>query len=238
VLDVVSIYLQLEQSPTSWVRYQMAQQARTRIGEWEFLLQPGTANAGVVLVHDIYGLDNYIDSVTRRLSDEAYWAAAIDLFRGKRPSTLEEGFKIRSELKENEVLDALQSGLTLLNKKMGADARIGSMGFCMGGGFALLAACNLNFDFCVDYYGMIEDAERVKGVEGPIVLMLGSEDERVTPWAFQYLLPAATKHKKRVDIHLYPNAQHGFHRPNWQGHNPEAARDAWQKTLQFLSQFK
>lgn len=216
----------------------MAQQAKTRMSEWDFLLHSGTANAGVVLVHEIYGMDDYIDSVAGKFSQEGYWAAAVDLFRGKRCSSLEEGFKIRSQLKEKAVLDALQSGLRLLKSKMGADARIGSMGFCMGGGYALLGACNLDFAFCVDYYGMIEDAEQVKGVKGPIILMLGSEDERVTPWAFQYLLPAATKHKKRVDVHLYPNARHAFHRPNWEGHNAEAASDAWEKTLLFLSQFK
>jgi len=208
------------------------------MGEWDFLLYSGTANVGVILVHEIYGLDDYADSVARRLSEEGYWAAAVDLFRGKRPSSVEEGLKIRSELKEKEVLDALQSGLALLKGKMHADARIGSMGFCMGGGFALLGACNLDFAFCIDYYGMIENAEQVKGARGPIELMLGSEDERVTPWAFQYLLPAATKHKKRIDVHLYPNARHAFHRPNWEGHNADAARDAWQKTLLFLSQFK
>ena len=208
------------------------------MGEWDFLLYSGTANVGVILVHEIYGLDDYADSVARRLSEEGYWAAAVDLFRGKRPSSVEEGLKIRSKLKEKEVLDALQSGLALLKGKMHADARIGSMGFCMGGGFALLGACNLDFAFCIDYYGMIENAEQVKGARGPIELMLGSEDERVTPWAFQYLLPAATKHKKRIDVHLYPNARHAFHRPNWEGHNADAARDAWQKTLLFLSQFK
>jgi carboxymethylenebutenolidase len=216
----------------------MAQQAKTRMGQWDFLLHSGTANTGVVLVHEIYGLDDYIDSVARKFSDEGYWAAAVDLFRGKSCSSLEEGLKIRSQLKEKDVLDALQSGLSLLKSKMGANARIGSMGFCMGGGYALLGACNLDFAFCVDYYGMIEDAEQVKTVKGPIVLMLGSEDERVTPWAFQHLLPAAAKHKKRVDVHLYPNARHAFHRPNWEGHNAEAASDAWEKTLLFLSQFK
>jgi carboxymethylenebutenolidase len=237
VLGVVSIYLKLKHSSTR-CGVQVTQQAKTRMGEWNFLLHSGTGNAGVVLVHEIYGLDDYIDSVARKFSDEGYWAAAVDLFQGKRPSSLEEGFKIRSELKEKEALDALQSGLDLLKVKMGSNAKIGSMGFCMGGGFALLGACNLDFAFCVDYYGMIEDAEQVKGVRGPIGLMLGSEDQRVTPWAFQYLLPAATKHQKRVDVHLYPNARHAFHRPNWEGHNAEAARDAWQKTLLFLSQFK
>lgn len=207
-------------------------------GRWDYRLHTGSSNVAVVLVHEILGFDDYIDSVAARLSERGAWVAAVDLYRGKYASSLEEGFKFRSALKEEEVLDALGSGLNLLRERGGSDVKVGSMGFCMGGGLALLGACKLKMVFCVDYYGMIENVEQVKGVKGPIQLILASEDKRVTPWAYQQLLPAATKYKKRVDIHLYPNAQHAFHRPNWEGHNAEAAKDAWEKTVSFLSQFK
>ena len=216
----------------------MVHGVRTKMGEWDFRLHAGNSKVGVVLVHEIFGFDEYVDSVAEQLSQEGYWAAAVDLFRGKYASNLGEGFKFRAALKESDLLDALGSGLDLLRGKIGEGARVGSMGFCMGGSVALLGACNLDFQFCVDYYGLIEDAEKVAGLKGPLVLMLASEDERVTPWAFEHLLPAATKHKKRVDVHLYPNARHAFHRPNWEGHNAEGAKDAWEKTLLFLSQFK
>jgi carboxymethylenebutenolidase len=193
---------------------------------------------GVVLVHEIFGFDDYMDSVAARLSQTGIWVAAVDLYHGKYAANLEEGFKFRSALKEQEVLDALGSGLQLLRVKVGGRVKVGSMGFCMGGGIALLGACNLNMAFCVDYYGMIENVEQVNGVKGPIQLMLASEDERVTPWAYEQFLPAATKYKKSVDVHLYPHAQHAFHRPNWEGHSAEAAKDAWEKTVTFLSQFK
>ena len=193
---------------------------------------------GVVLVHEIFGFDDYIDSVAARLSKIGAWVAAVDLYRGKYASSLEEGFRFRFALKEEEVLDVLGSGLNLLRERAGSDVKVGSMGFCMGGGLALLGACSLNMAFCVDYYGMIENVEQIKDVNGPIQLILASEDERVTPWAFQQLLPAAKKYKKRVEMHLYPNTQHAFHRPNWEGHNAEAAKDAWEKTVSFLSQFK
>ena len=188
---------------------------------------------GVVLVHEIFGLDDYMDSVAARLSGTGTWVAAVDLYHGKYAANLEEGFKLRSALKELEVLDALGSGLQLLRVKVGGKAKVGSMGFCMGGGIALLGACNLNMAFCVDYYGMIENVEQVNGVKGPIQLILASEDERVTPWAYQQFLPAATKYKKRVDVHLYPNAKHAFHRPNWEGHNAEATKMRGRKRLTF-----
>lgn len=205
---------------------------------WDFHLHSGDSSVGVVLVHEVFGLDDYIESVAAQLAREGFWVAAVDLYRGRYAANLEEAFKLRSSLKEQEVLDALQSGLQALGEKIGGKAKIGSMGFCMGGGFALLGACNLPMAFCVDYYGLIENAEQLKGIKGPIQLILASEDERVTPWAYQTLLPAATKYKKRVDVHLYPNAHHAFHRPNWERHDAEAAKDVWSKTLKFLSQFK
>jgi carboxymethylenebutenolidase len=215
-----------------------AQSTKVTAGRWDFRLHSASSNVGTVLVHEILGLDDYVESVAAELALAGFWAAAVDLYRGRYAASLEEGFKLRASLKEVEVLDALASGLQMLQGRIGEMAKVGSMGFCMGGGFALLGACNLKMDFCVDYYGMMENVEQVKGARGPLQLVLASEDERVTPWAYQHLLPAATKYKKRVDVHLYPNARHAFHRPNWEGHNPEAAKDAWAKTLSFLSQFK
>ena len=167
-----------------------------------------------------------------------YWAAAVDIFRGKKPATLEEGRSIRESLTKEEAVEALGNGLKLLRERIGGKARVGTMGFCMGGGFALLGACNLEFDFCINYYGMVQKIMEVQGLRCPIQLVLGSEDDRVNTWAFQSFLPAAMKYKKRVDVHLYPDVGHAFHRPNWEGHNSEAARDAWAKTLEFLSSFR
>jgi carboxymethylenebutenolidase len=215
-----------------------SQGLKVKQGEWDFRLHRGSTRVGIVLVHEIYGLDDYIESVASELSHNGIWAAGVDLFKGELATSLEEGFKLRQSLQEKDVLDALRAGHQLLTDHVGKDAKVGSMGFCMGGSFALLGACNLPLSFCVDYYGMIEDAGQLKGVSGPIQLILGSEDERVTPWAYQQFLPAAMKHKIRADIQLYPRARHAFHRPAWEGHNAEAAADAWFRTLQFLSQFK
>jgi len=216
----------------------MSDGTEMRRGAWTFRVYSGRSNLGILLVHEIFGLEQYIESVASKLCEEGYWIGAVDLFHGKHPASLEEGMKIRSALKEEDVLDALKSGLDLLRGEMGPNTKVGSMGFCMGGGVALLGACELDLAFCVDYYGLIEDAQKVRDVKGPIQLVLASKDERVTPWAFQNLLPAAAKYEKRVDVYLYPNARHAFHRPNWEGHNAEAAKDAWEKTIRFLSQFK
>jgi carboxymethylenebutenolidase len=197
----------------------------------------GNPSVGVVLVHEIFGITEYTRSVAGALSEQGYQTMMVDLFEGNVASTLEEGLRFASRLERTNVLAIIGEGLDRLRERLGPATPIGSMGFCMGGGYALLGACNLDLSFCVDYYGMIQDAEEVKRLKGPVQLILGSDDNRVPSWAYTNFLPSMTTHKKRVDVHLYPHAKHAFHRPGWEGHNPEAAKDAWAKTLWFLSQF-
>ena len=206
---------------------------KVTVADREYLVFPGKYPVGVVLVHEIMGLDEYARSVAGQLAGAGYPVVAVDLFRGRWAATLQEGFGIVGQLKREDVLGTLSTGIRLLREMYQAKT-IGSMGFCMGGGYALQGACNLDFSFCIDYYGMIQDIDEIRGLKGPVVLFLGSEDPRVTPWAYTGFLPAATKYKKRVDVHLYPGAGHAFHRPSWEGHNPEAAKDAWAKTMAFL----
>ncbi len=195
----------------------------------------GTLPIGVVLVHEIFGITDYTHSVARQLSEKGYHVVAVDLFGGKTISSLNQGLQMASTLERKDVLLNLKNGRDHLHSEIGPDALIGSMGFCMGGGYALLGACNLDFDFCVDYYGMIQNADEVERLSGPVQLILGADDPRVPPWAYANLLPAMTKYQKRIDVHLYPHAQHAFHRPGWEGHNTEAAEDAWEKTIRFLN---
>lgn len=204
---------------------------------WDFFLAKGESDVGLVVIHEIFGYDPYVEDVARRLAEGGFSAAAIDLFRGAKADSLEGGMKLRESVTNDALLKGMSAGVELLRGQAGART-VGSMGFCMGGGFALQAACDLGLDFCVDFYGQIQNAEDASRLRGPVLLILGSEDARVTPWAFQHLLPAAAKHNKRVEVQLYPNAKHAFHRPGWDGHNPEAAKDAWDKTARFLSQLR
>jgi carboxymethylenebutenolidase len=206
----------------------------TSHGGWNFYLARGKGPVGLVLIHEIFGYNEYIETVANDLARAGFTTAAIDLFRGARATTLEEGFKLRTGITKEILTDGISKGAELVSRDSGA-SKVGTMGFCMGGGFALQAACDLGLGFCVDYYGMMENEQDASKLAGPVLMILASEDERVTPWAFQKFLPAAMKFKKRVEVQLYPNARHAFHRPGWEGHNPEATKDAWEKTTRFLS---
>lgn len=203
-------------------------------GGWDFYLKKGGSKVGVVVVHEIFGMNDYMHDVVSQLAEAGHSAAAIDLFRGKKVTTLEEGRELRSALTTAMMDDGVSRGIELL-RESGAK-RFGALGFCMGGGVALQVGCDLGLDFSVDYYGSIANDEDLAKLKGPVLLILASDDERVTPWAFQNMLPAAMKYKKRVEVQLYPEAKHAFHRPGGPSYHPEAAKDAWDKTLRFLNQ--
>ena len=91
-------------------------------------------------------------------------SAAIDLFGGKVATTLEEGMALHGAVTEGAFLDVLEEGRVELAARLTGPARVGTLGFCMGGGYALLGACHRPFDFAVDFYGRIDRVEEVKGL--------------------------------------------------------------------------
>ncbi|HTW55858.1 MAG TPA: dienelactone hydrolase family protein [Thermoplasmata archaeon] len=193
-------------------------------------------SVGVVVVHDIFGRGDYVRGVGRDLAAAGFPSAVVDLFGGASPTTLEEAFALRDKLTPDGVLDALDAGREAVARRLVPHAPVGTLGFCMGGGYALFGACRRRFRFAVDFYGRIERADDVEGLEGPVLALLASEDERITPWAFAELLPAATRFKKRVTVELYPGVRHAFHRPGGETYNAAAAADAWARTLRFLEE--
>jgi carboxymethylenebutenolidase len=197
----------------------------------------GTKGAvGVVVIHEVFGRDDYVRSVGRALAAAGYPAAVVDLYGGAYGTSVEEALALRTKLTDHDVLERLDSARTAVARRLVPRARVGTLGFCMGGGYALLAACKRRFDFAVDYYGKIEHADDVEGLQGPVLCLLASEDERITPWAFAELLPAAMRCKKRVTVELYPGVRHGFHRPGRDLYDAAAAQDAWHRTLAFLEE--
>ena len=200
----------------------------------EFTGSGGTV--GVVLIHDIFGRGPYMRSVADALLSEGIPSASVDLFGGTVPPSVEEGMKLREALTDDHALDTLEEARVALASRLTGPSRVGTLGFCMGGGVALLGACHRPFDFAVDFYGRITRAEDVAGLRGPVLLILASEDERITPWALESLLPAAHRAKQRFTMELFPGVRHAFHRPGGETYNAAAAAEAWRRTVTFLSE--
>ncbi|MEA3199366.1 MAG: carboxymethylenebutenolidase [Thermoplasmata archaeon] len=216
------------------------------MSDWPIVVKKGRTNVGVVLVHDITGLDPVNLSFADRLQQEGFWVAAIDMFRGHQAKDLQEGMALRQKLTTEDLTQAMRFAHERLKAEIGPNAIVGSMGFCMGGGIALHGACHADYAFCIDWYGMINDVNDVAHLKGPLLLILASEDDRINPWAYAQLLPKLDEQKKRVHVELYPAVVHPFHRPDWitspfsgvKSYDEKAANDAWAHSVAFIRGFQ
>lgn len=191
-------------------------------------------SVGVVVVPGLHGRDEYVRSVGRDLAAAGFPAAVVDLYGGAQPASYEEAAPLRAKLTDELVLERLEAGRDAVARKLIPHARVGTLGFSLGGGYALFGACRRRFHFAIDFYGKMERPDDLDGLGGPALLLLASDDDPVTPWTFGELLPTAARLKKRVTVELYPGAKHGFHRPGRPAHHAEAAAEAWKRTLSFL----
>jgi carboxymethylenebutenolidase len=201
---------------------------------WDAYVAKGDSKLGLVIIHEIWGFNDYPKLVADTVASSGYSGIAIDFFKGRSGGTLTEASAIRDSLSRENILSAISTGIDIL-KELGS-RKFGVLGFCMGGGFALLGACNnSDISLCVDYYGSIDDINEIAKINCPILLILATQDQRITPWAFSTFLPSATKHEKRVEVQLYSGAKHGFHNKLGPYYNESAANDAWARTIEFLA---
>jgi carboxymethylenebutenolidase len=195
---------------------------------------------GVIVIHEIWGLVDHIKDVSTRIAREGYATLVVDLFEGKTMSNLEEGRKFREQFTEQKILGDLNGGFKYLKNLTHVDPKhVGSIGFCMGGGLSLLLACeNRELAAAVVFYGRNPSPiDRVKNINCPILCNYAGDDMAITESDIALLKQTLSKHGKSYDIKVYPGAPHAFFNDTRQTYRPEAAKDAWARTLQFYSKY-
>jgi carboxymethylenebutenolidase len=201
--------------------------------------QDGTYPA-VIVIHEIWGVVDHIKEVARRLAQEGYVALAVDLFEGKTLSKLEEGRKFREQFSEEKILADLNRAFDYLSNLQYVNPKsIGSIGFCMGGGLSLLLSCrNKQLAAAVVFYGRNPSPiDQVKNIQCPILGNYAGADMAITESDINLLKQTLTKYKKTFDIKTYPGAPHAFFNDTRESYRPEAAKDAWTRTLQFYNKY-
>jgi carboxymethylenebutenolidase len=208
----------------------------------DFLARPKNAgrHPAVIVIHEIWGVVDHIKDISRRLAGEGYVALAVDLFGGKTISSLEEGRKLREELSEDRIMGDLKGAFGYLQSlDYVQPKRIGSIGFCMGGGLSLLLACRYKeLAAAVVFYGRNPSPiDLVKNVQCPILGNYAGADMAIKEADITLLKEALTKYGKVFDIKVYPGAPHAFFNDTRESYRPEAAKDAWKRTLDFYKMY-
>ena len=195
------------------------------------------AAPAIIVVHEWWGLNGQIRAVARRLSSQGYLAIVPDLYHGKVASDPMKAHELMRGLDEAEALGTLEAAAAWVRAKpRAARSRVGVIGFCMGGGLAQdLALQDAGVAAAVMFYGGPEtDPAKLAKLQGVIQAHFGEQDEGIPMKRIEEFRAALQKAGKSADVYVYPGAGHAFMHDGLPSYRPDAARQAWARTLAFF----
>jgi carboxymethylenebutenolidase len=205
-----------------------------------FLALPATRgkHPALVVVHEWWGLTDWVKGETEKFAQQGYVALAVDLYRGKVTNDPMEAHELMRGLPEDRAVSDLKAAFEYLAARKDVEpGRIGTVGWCMGGGFSLeLAIHEPRLAACVVNYGALPtDAAELRRIQAPLLGNFGGQDRGITPDDVHTFEKTMRSLKKSVDVKIYADAGHAFENPtNAQGYRATDAADAWARTTKFL----
>ena len=195
----------------------------------------------IVVIHEWWGLNDWVKGEASKLADEGYVALAIDLYRGKVATTPDEAHEIMRGVPQDRATRDLLAATAYLRSQKNVDPkRVGSIGWCMGGGYSLdLALNDPNLKAAVINYGhLATDDAALKKINAAILGIFGGQDRGIPAADVQKFESQLKALGKTVDIHIFPDAGHAFENPNnKQGYRAHDATQAWKLTVSFLVKY-
>ena len=187
----------------------------------------------LLLVHEWWGLNDQIKSVAAEFAGLGYHALALDLYDGQVGTTRDDARKFMKAVKAGEAVDTVVSWAGWLKQHKGSNGKIGTVGWCFGGGWSLMTGIKTPVDATVVYYGNVaRKAADLASLKGPVLGHFASRDKWINKEmvsGFEQEMKAAGK---TVSSHWY-EADHAFANPSGGRYDAEDAKLAWQRTLDF-----
>jgi carboxymethylenebutenolidase len=226
--------------------------------EFGHLVHPeGGPHPGVVMVHDVWGVSDHTRDLAQRLASEGFSVLALDLYRRKGDWKIENPGVWMRALSDPEAVADVQAAIDfLMGHTASRGCKVGVTGFCMGGMYALLAACACRgLSAAVPFYGLLSHEHGIlfdeNGLDAalkprqpidaandlacPLLAFFGDEDEFIPASDIAQLKQRLAKLDQPSDVVIYPGAGHAFmneSRP--EAYRAGAASDAWSRTVAFL----
>jgi len=204
-----------------------------------FLALPdsGGRHPGIVAIHEWWGLNDWVKEEVTKLSDQGYVVLAPDLYRGKVASDPNTAHELMRGMPQDRAIRDLEAAFHYLaDRKDVSPDKIGSIGWCMGGGLSLqLAIHEPHLAACIVNYGAPPtDPNDIQKISAPILGNFGADDRGITPTDVRAFEKTAKADGKSIDVKIYDGAGHGFENPNNKdGYRPEATADAWSRIVAF-----
>jgi carboxymethylenebutenolidase len=194
----------------------------------------------LIVIHEYWGLNDWVKEQASKLADEGYEALAIDLYRGKVATTPDLAHELMRGVPDDRAKRDLHSAFEFLQSQPSVKKnRIGAIGWCMGGGYALDVALQeptLAADV-INYGHLATDPDALKKINAPILGLFGGQDRGITPDDVHKFEAAMKQLGKKVEVKIYDDAGHAFENPNNKdGYRPADAADASKRTVEFLAE--
>jgi len=195
-----------------------------------------TKLAGIIVVHENRGLNPYIEDVGRRAALAGFISLAPDALTplGGYPGNDDDGRTLQKQRNRDEMLEDFIAAYEYLKGHPECNGKVGVVGFCFGGWISNMMAVRIpDLLASVPFYGGQPSIEEVPQINAPLLLQYAELDKRVNAGWSDYET-ALKKYQKEYIVHIYPGVNHGFHNDSTPRYNEEAAKLAWQRTIDFF----
>ena len=194
----------------------------------------------VIVIHENRGLIGHIKDVARHFAKEGFAAIAVDCMGriggSDQYNGSDEATEAIKKVNGGMVAEDLTAALNYMKKQSYVNGKVGVVGYCWGGGQSLnFATKNKDLNAAVVYYGRNPDPlDSVANIPCPVMGNYAEDDPNIMP-GVEPLKAAMQKAGKSFDVKTYPGAKHAFNNnTNADRYNPEAAKDAWARTVSFF----
>ncbi len=189
----------------------------------------------IIMIHEWWGLNENIKDMAEKLASHGYVVFAVDLYGGEVATTSDEARQLVGSFDKEQGIKNMNLATSYLQEQYMPE-KIGSIGWCFGGGQSLnLALSNEDIDATVIYYGqLVTEKETLSAINWPVLGIFAELDQGITPEMVNEFEDALNDLEITNEIHIYPDVNHAFANPSGDRYAPEALMDAWQKTIEFL----
>lgn len=193
----------------------------------------------LVVIHEWWGLNDWVKEQASKLAEQGYETLAIDLYRGKVAADPGEAHELMRGMPEDRAKRDLKAAFDYMGERKEVNpSKIGVIGWCMGGGYALdMALAEPRLAAAVINYGhLATDNVELKKIHAPMLGIFGAQDRGIPVDDVHKFEQQMKKLGKKIDVVIYPNAGHAFENPNNKaGYREADAANAWETTVKFLN---
>lgn len=192
----------------------------------------------LIVVHEWWGLVPWVKEQADKFAAQGYVALAVDLYRGKNTTNPQVARQLMTSMPPARAMRDLKAAFTYLSHRSDVEpTKIGDVGWCFGGGWALRLATQepTLAASAVNYGELPTDAATIRAIRAPVLGNFGALDPGITPAKVRAFQSAMRQDGKSLNVKIYPGASHAFENPNNKtGYRPQAAADAWARMVSFF----